>query len=974
MDNELLDEFVEEAREHLDVSEPLLLELENGANEDPELVDKLFRSIHSIKGAAGFLGLKAVNNLSHSMENLLSKIRSKELDVTGDAVDLLLRGTDILGTMIDDPGVSDNVNYHDLTIKLDETANGETKTESIEVITPAPSTVYTLTPELKEKTSVKLAYFYEIKLKIDEEGFELLKEELETLGEILDNQESGESSVILFATVIDPDMIDMAIPFEHEYVVELSEAKEEEKKTQVPEIVETTAIVKSSEEPVRSPVKIDTSGEKGPELKSKPAASGCETVRIHVDLLDHLMTLASELVLVRNQHLQHYTSSDATGQEISRRFNAVTSELQSSIMNIRMQPAGNVFGKLPRIVRELAKRLDKSIHIVITGEDVELDKTVLESLADPLTHIIRNCCDHGLETAEKRLAAGKQPTGIIKVEARHEGGQIIVSIADDGKGIDPEMIKRKVIEKGLKSESDLQRMTPKQLLSLIMMPGFSTASQVSDISGRGVGMDVVRSSIEKLGGTLDIDSTPGAGTTMTLALPLTLAIMSSLLVTSCGKRFAVPQLNMEEVITLFDNEIDEKVEILNGQEVYRHHDNLLQLVRLNEILASKEPLDDGARANIAENYNSKSKHNSGARLDVMNIAVVKVGSRRFGLIVDEILGAEEIVVKPMHPSLSEIKCYLGATVLGDGSVSLILDIDAIGRHGLGHIHKPTEKNEEPEQLIARSDDAQRVLLFRGGEKEQFALSLALIKRVDWVDKDKIQYVGDRKFLDIDGVPTRIISLDQALDVSPCEMKEDMFLILPKHIKRPFGILASEFSEIESTVTNFHNTSYSDGILGTSLINGQLTVFPDIYRVIEKIEPEWFDVDGKREKHVPSNVRILLAEDTPFFRQLVKKYLESDHYEVTITTNGREALDTLKQDNFDLVLSDLEMPVMNGWQFIESYKSIPEKRHIPAIALTSLDSDHDRESALKCGFSDYIVKIERERFLTKVAEFLSCHGK
>ncbi len=968
IDSNLIDEFISEAGEHLEEAEKCLLLLEE-QTAGPEVIDQLFRGIHSIKGTAGFLNLEAIAELSHAMENLLSLIRAGTRESGSEVIDALLRGTDFLNRMLAElsAGKSDNIpEYRSLLPLLAELSGENTSAAPIGEKTPsAQSKTYFFsfpTPEQLADLPPEYTCFYEIRMSGTVEELKGAETEMLNFGYIIEQHDEDGMSAVLLATMIEADLINDIITAPEFTAVLLSPENE-----QAPLHI-ADAPAPPVQTPPAKPVKAASekvAAERTGEAKNVPSSRGNETVRINVEVLDQLMNLAGELVLIRNQHIQHFTGRNSMQEEISRRFDAVTSELQTSIMGIRMQPLGNVFGKLPRIARDLAKRLDKKIDLTVSGEEVEVDKTILESLADPLTHIIRNSCDHGLECTAERLTAGKPPVGRITVGARHEGGQIIVSIADDGRGIDPEKIRHKVLEKGLRKEEELMLMTPKQIISLIMLPGFSTAAQVSDISGRGVGMDVVKTSIEKLGGTLDIDSAPGQGTTLSLALPLTLAIMPSLIITSGGRRYAIPQINLEEVICLFGKETAERIEIFNRQEVFRHHDNLLQLVRLEDVLSSAKPRTADGPAPVRREP-----------VTTLNIAVVKVGTKRYGLAIDSVLGIEEIVVKPMHPVLKGLRCYQGTMILGDGTVSLILDIDGIARHMLGQIHCNVNR-QTPQVVVARSDDAQRVLTFSSGTKENFAVSLALVKRVDCIDPADIQYIGDRRFISIDGTPTQVISLDQALQVSPCEMNEDMFLILPKHIKRPFGILASSFHNIENAVANFQHCGYTeDGILGTAMLNGRLTVFPDIYRVIEKIEPEWFAAEGHVKHRQEDNraIRILLAEDTPFFRQLVKKYLESDLYQVETAANGREALELLSKHSFDMLLSDLEMPLMNGWQLVEAIRNDSRFNDIPAIALTSLDSERDRQSALQSGFNDYIVKIEREKFLGHIAGFLAKHRR
>ncbi len=868
-DPELVEGFVAEAKEHLDAVEDDFLSLERQKdNPDRTLLDKVFRAIHSVKGAAGFLGLGTMTNLAHVMETLLSKMRSGEIRPESEYIDALLAGVDLLGAMLEDIEQSNKVDItgvHNLLTGLLEQK-------------PAPTR-----PARKGR----------------------------------------------------------AVP-----------AAAPAKEISVPE---------------------------------KPGVDFGNTVRIHVDILDKLMVQAGELVLVRNQHLLSVDESDPVSRSIAHRLDLVTTEMQETIISTRMQPIGKIIGKFPRIVRELGKSLGKQIQITVSGSEAELDKTILESLTDPLTHIIRNCCGHGIEIPEERVAAGKPKTGQITLEAYHEAGRVCLEIRDDGRGIDPELIRKKVLEKGLKSESDLEQMSDQEILYLILLPGFSTAEEASDVSGRGVGMDVVKTSIEKLGGSFDLESTVGKGTKILLRLPLTLAIIPSLIVKSGDLLYAIPQASLVELVCLYDEDVRTKIERAHDQEVYRLRNRLLPMVRLSEVLARPMRFTREVRAEISEKYQkeheefwqsdpvAESKRNRLGFAKSLNFVVVKAGNSRYGLIVDEILGTEEIVVKPLHWAVKSLGIYSGATIMGSGKGALILDVEGIARHTaiMLDIDMTTEETDKK----IRDEDLQTVLLFKSGEKEQFAIALPLIQRIEAISMSDIQRVGDKEYITIDDVSTLVLRLDHVLKVSPVVEKEEMYLILPRYIKRPVGILISSLIDIEVTAVELDINSYpEDGLLGTDIIRGAMTLFIDIYRLVEIQQPEWFS-NGQRRftdtaaVSAESAKQILLLEDLSFFRHLVKGYLEAGGYKVTTAENGRVGLERMDEKEFDLIVSDLEMPEMNGWEFLKHIRQGTNQRDIPALALTTLDSDKDRQKALDCGFDRYEVKLDKERFLTTVAELL-----
>jgi two-component system chemotaxis sensor kinase CheA len=1070
-DMEITDQFVMEAKEHLDTIEDDFLLLEKQKeNPDRKLVDKVFRAIHSIKGGSGFLGLTNIGKLSHVMETLLSMIRAGEMRPESECIDALLAGTDLLGTMLDDVADSNQVDiakiYNRLNSMLERKIPPKVRNE---LNTP----VKLYEPDGKGNISFNVNEFtfknipshmslYVLKYDLTElagkEGKSpvVLIRELLSTGEIIDAKldissydlhaglpEAPLMYEVLYATILFPDDIQeiTALPEDRivhvgrdgsmESVSEVREqgpsevfttpdASEEENHDELPDFsvgVSTQDEMKtglqqvglaekipelpaeteasfyipysafSEPEPASAESAFSRAPECGQDAENDPDADMPDswtdmnqTVRISVDILDKLMALASELVLVRNQQLLATEGSDSVFRSLAQRLDSVTSEMQESIMRTRMQPIGRIFRKFPRIVRELGRKHGKDIRLTIAGGKVELDKTILESLTDPLTHLIRNCCDHGIEMPEQRTRAGKPESGHILLNAWHEAGHINIEIRDDGKGIDPELIRRKAVEKGMKTVSEVRQMDDKEALNLILLPGFTTADKVSDLSGRGVGMDVVKAGIEKLSGALDIDSAPGEGTAFHLRLPLTLAIIPCLMVASGPERYAIPQINLVELVCLYDDDVRTQIEAADNQEVFRLRDRLLPMIRLSEVLRYPELRKvRGSRFEVRGDASDPETRNPkpGSLPDSLSFAVLKAGNERFGLIIDRVIGTEEIVVKPMHPCLKSLNIYSGATVMGDGNVSLILDTEGIAAHagikfdGRGEFMPETERGSD--------DEKQTVLLFRYGEKEQFAMALPLIRRIEHISASEISYVGEKEFITVNGVSTRILRLEKVLGVSPGMGKDEMFLILPKYIKRPLGLLASELVDIEETGVELNVESYmADGLLGTAVIQDRMTLFIDIYRLVEKIEPEWFSerrmnffgTPGPPGAHFSSpKKKVLVAEDISFFRQLIKGYLEADGYEVVTAENGAQALERMAASAFDLIVSDLEMPVMDGWEFVKHVRQNMQMKDIRVMALTALDSEKDREKAERCGYNRYEVKLDRERFLTGVAELL-----
>ncbi|MDR0843181.1 MAG: chemotaxis protein CheA, partial [Acidobacteriota bacterium] len=554
---------------------------------------------------------------------------------------------------------------------------------------------------------------------------------------------------------------------------------------------------------------------------------------------------------VRNQQLMHLDSTNATLRSITTSLNTVTTELQETIMRTRMQPIGTVFSRFSRMVRDLGRKLGKEIEFVTEGDDVELDKNMLEAIGDPLTHLVRNSCDHGVESPEERVAVGKPAQGRVTLSAYHESGQIHVDIRDDGKGMSREVIRRKVLEKNLKTEGELTHVSDQELLNMIFLPGFSTASSVTDVSGRGVGMDVVKTGVEKSGGSVSITSVEGEGSVVKLRLPLTLAIIPSLIVQSGDERFAIPQVNLEELVCLYDHDVIDRIECAGAREVFRLRNFLLPMVRLREALARVEAFDEEALAEVTE-QNAIARKDLAVKLKEadktgrpmhasMHFAVLRAGNIRFGLIIDRIIGSEEIVVKPMHRAVKDISLYSGTTVLGDGKVAMILDAMGLARHynvrdvGAG-------KDEDDKKAASRTEggEIRSLLLFSNGGSEQFGISMQDVKRVEAVETSRIERIGPEEYITLDGVSTRVVRLEDCLNVQASPQSENTFFLIPKNARKPYGLLVEKLIDSGHYEVTLSRESYrAEGVEGTVLIKNKMTVLVNLEELLRMVDGMWY---------------------------------------------------------------------------------------------------------------------------------------
>ncbi|MEI8395722.1 MAG: chemotaxis protein CheW, partial [Rhodospirillaceae bacterium] len=691
-----------------------------------------------------------------------------------------------------------------------------------------------------------------------------------------------------------------------------------------------------------------TSGEELRDAGNKESAVAAQTIRVNVDLLENLMTMVSELVLTRNQLLQILRSQkDSEFAAPLQRLNHVTSELQEGVMKTRMQPIGNAWAKLPRLVRDLAHELGKKIDLQMLGADTELDRQVLELIKDPLTHMVRNSADHGLETGAERVNVGKPETGRVTLNAYHEGGHIIIEIADDGRGLDIERIKQKAVQNGLSTEAELSTMSDQQIQQFIMKPGFSTAAKVTSVSGRGVGMDVVKTNIEKIGGTIEMKSAKGKGSTFIIKIPLTLAIVSALIVECAGERFAIPQISVVELVRAASDS-EHTIERLKGTPVLRLRNRLLPLVSLQNLLRL-EPIE-------------------GASDDETFIVVTQVGTYTFGIMVDRVFDTEEIVVKPVAPILRHIEMFSGNTILGDGSVIMILDPNGIAS-GSGEITLGEGRSGEQTKVqAARQDDRMALLLFMAGGGSPKAVPLSLVARLEDVDMASIELSNGQPVVQYRGKLMPLVPID------PCFERRDegrQPVLVFADGDRSMGLIVDEIVDIVEEKLVVQLAADRPGYMGSAIIAGKATDVLDAGHYLTQAYRDWFGSLGTEAFEEDKVHRVLLVDDSPFFRNLLTPLLSVAGYHVTTVQSASEALGLCEAgENFDVIVSDIEMPGMTGLEFAQAVKNGTRWQDTPLVALSSHASPRDLDRGRQAGFDDYVAKFDRDALLHTLAQTLS----
>lgn len=678
------------------------------------------------------------------------------------------------------------------------------------------------------------------------------------------------------------------------------------------------------------------------EEAGEAAAAKVQTIRVNVDTLEHLMTMVSELVLTRNQLLEISRRVDDSSYKVPlQRLSHVTAELQEGVMRTRMQPIGNAWQKLPRVIRDLSAELSKKIDLVMQGADTELDRQVLEVIKDPLTHMVRNSADHGIESPLERKAAGKSERGTIRLNAYHEGGTITIEIADDGRGLNFAAIRRKAIERGIASEAEVERMSEAQVAKFIFHPGFSTAAAITSVSGRGVGMDVVKTNIELIGGTVDIRSEPGRGTTFTIKIPLTLAIVAALIVASKDQRYAIPQVAVLELVRVTPGS-EHTIERINGTPVLRLRDRLLPIVPLSKVLG----------------LNGDEEANEGF------VVVTQVGRQRFGILVDGVFHTEEIVVKPMSTKLRHIQLFSGNTILGDGAVVLIVDPNGLARMvGSGTEDGQLQGGAAFEQSNVAEDDTTTLLVFRGGGESLKAVPLSLVTRLEEIDASTIEWLGGRPLVQYRGRLMPLVASDGELEIKREGMQA---LVVFSDDDFAMGLAVNEIVDIVEDRLDIELVADRSDLVGSAVIRGRATEVVNIAHYLPLVAEAWMR-SGQSSGASPSR-SVLLVDGSAFFRDMLLPVLKASGYKVHAAANAGEALQVLSSGaTIDVLISDLDLPDRPGFELIAGLRASTRYAHLPVIALTLKHDPRQIAQAHKLQVTELVAKFDRRGLIAALSE-------
>lgn len=673
-------------------------------------------------------------------------------------------------------------------------------------------------------------------------------------------------------------------------------------------------------------------------------------------------------------------------------------------MQTRMQPIANLFNKFPRVVRDLSHKLGKNVQLEVEGKEVELDKTLLEGLNDPLTHMVRNSVDHGVELPDARVARGKKPMGTVHLKAYHQAGQVVIEVADDGKGIDPEKVAAAAVAKGLLTREQVQAMKDHEKTMLIFLPGLSTAENVTDVSGRGVGLDVVKTNVDKLGGQVEIDSVMGRGTTFRIKVPLTLAIIPSLLVSVRGEPFALPQVNVHELLRLKPEQAKEKIKVVSGVKVLILRDTLIPLVSLEEVLGV--PAADDARA-------------------ATSIVVVNSGAFEYGIVVEKLHDTVEIVVKPLGNHLKGLREYAGATILGDGRVAVILDVAGFAaRAGIAAKARAVAQKETAGEAAKEAvQGAHSFLFFHDARDLPCAVPLELVTRIEPITRAQIESVGGRRTMQYRGASLPLLTLEDAeasgefdgfalhlaemlfsrdiggddpgtverarnayrermtslksgvtAECADFAVDKELVVIVFEVCGRPIGLLVAKPLDVLETDAAIDRTTLKrHGIMGSAIVKGRTTRIVDIFELVQTTHPECGGEGGPAEGEAGKGAQsvILVAEDSDFFREQVRRSIEGAGCKVLTAADGEAAWELLlaHMGEVQLVVTDIEMPRLNGLELTRRIRADQRFAELPVIAVTALAGEDDVAQGKAAGVTEYQVKLDRERLLASIRRHL-----
>ncbi len=902
--DDILVEFLAECEEGVTKLDQELVALE----QDPgnlERVAEIFRVMHTIKGTSGFLGLARLERITHAAETVMGAVRDGSLQVTPEIVTLLFKALDRTKMVLEglaadqrEPEGDDG----DLIEELERVVRGDGGAASAgaEAVETPPAG------------------------------------DAEAAGE-----DAGSSSA-----PAGPETATTAAADGDETAATAGETAGEDAGTAAEDPVKGEQKPASKSEGAAA--EEATAGRKGATPAKagsapKPAAS---TLRVSVALLESLMSCVSELVLTRNQLVRLAREIGKVELDSAvQRLDNITTALREGVMKARMQPISNAWSGLPRLVRELSAALGKQVELRMEGGSTELDRQLLEYVRDPLTHMVRNAVDHGIETPAERVAAGKPERALLRLSAGQEGGTVVIRISDDGRGLNIDKIGRKAVALGLCSSEELAAMSPQQIAGLIFAPGFSTADQVTNVSGRGVGMDVVRSNVEQIGGSVKVDTKAGQGTTFTVSIPLTLAIVPALIVTAAGHRLALPQLGILEIVRCGDRD-ERKITTVDGCPILRLRDQFLPVLSMREILG----LDRKGEGEDHTGY----------------VLVLEAGGQPYGVLVDGVLDSEEIVVEPIASVLKDLTVFAGATILGDGQVAMVLDLKGLDRRLEARHSKQTAARASEEQA---GDERTKtsLLRFQAGNETLRAVPLALISRIECIEPGRAEHCSGRTVIRFDDELVPLVDIDG--NTFGLEADGRLALIFADSGRR-FGLLIDKIVDVVETEIRISLRGGPETVLGAAVIGERSTELIDIGCLVESVFGGWFGTGSDATDDPERPRRVLLIDDSSFFRALLVPLLENQGCTVLAVDSPKQAIALCDEGKtFDLIISDIEMPEMDGYAFIGWCRRSPW-RDTPVIALTSKASPADIRKGEELGFDRYLPKLDQGALFRAVEELVA----
>ncbi|HOP07145.1 MAG TPA: chemotaxis protein CheA [candidate division Zixibacteria bacterium] len=982
--SDLLEDFVMESREHLAQIEPGLLRMESDPSQpDQATINEVFRAVHSLKGAALFFGFNGISELSNLMESLLMKVRDGDRPLTIEMIDALLKANDKLQPMIEDLNNSDAVDIRTEVALLKNIMDETTEDAPLSQSNPAGEMSFLdednagipveVDHDAIRKLTARGNAFYFIRYHVQQDIFKAGKlpseivDLLGSVGTILgtepaidrfpaspDEDSEWDYLKFMFATVLQEDFLLEGLDLRPTQVTEFS----------MKQLLELVVDLKKPEDEKGDSLQRDSGSISGAsqEVSSK-AMTGVErvddTLRVSVSTLNRLMDLAGELVLKRNQLKQMAESvqSPCGGMmPLIQSLDLITSDLQSAIMSARMQPVSALFGRFPRVIRELSRKTGKQIDLRLNGGDVDVDKSIIEALIDPLTHLVRNAVDHALETPEERHKANKSPRGKITLRAFHRAGQVVIELEDDGRGIDPSAVKATALRRQLLPYNKLNGMSPEELRRLIFIPGFSTSNTITDLSGRGVGLDVVRNNVERIGGNVDLRSEIGSGTTFSLNLPLTLAIMPSQIVAVGNERYAVPRASLEEMVYAGGPNSKYPIETVGDRRILNLRGELIPLIDLGELLSGQE-VNSSVRFSVTGNAEGQERR---------NVLILQSGADRFGLIVSRLLDSEEIVVKPLSSFVKSCRFYAGATILGDGQVAMILDVAGMSEiAGLSGPGGDRETASTAVMDVGNSSPAS-LLVFGYGDSQRCAVPIQQISRIDKIPREKIHTINGELFVERQGALVKLFLPHRFIDLPQLNEDEShYFIITPKRTNQPVGLVAGIVYDIaESTAPVNDSEVEGSGVMGALSHDGQSILLLDIHEMIE-IMDRVGKVKAEVDEQPPTSRKVCLLECNPIWRAMITHFLSGCH-QVKTCCNMEEAVEVIADWQPEVVILS---PGRSHGDTIPDYQPLRESgiSSMKVIALTSNPAD-TRSAALgadavACRFDKWSLLEVIEKTLT-----------